>query len=139
MKTTDPITDYLGEIAWRLRWRRVSEAVVMEQLAKVRAAALESGSSPVEIFGAPAIYADSIPQGRSRSAGYWVATVVFVAALAVVGITAVNSLILHQEAGLWAVAIKLLACAGAAALGFIVGAAIDRRLPKDLDRLAPRS
>ena len=126
------VTDYLAELAFRLRWRHVGEARVREELVRIIDESGD-GERPLEDrFGKPADYAQTIARGKSPSPGFLVASSLVAVAVVVVAIRVVNSLILDREQNVWVSLAIYLAAFLWVLTATAVGARLDRRIPAGL-------
>lgn len=126
------VSEYLAELAFRLRWRHVGEARVREELVRVIDESRDGELALEERFGAPVDYARAIDRGSSPSLGFLVASGLVAIAVVVVAIRVTNSLILDHEHNVW---ISLAIYLGAllwAVTATAIGARIDRRIPSGL-------
>jgi hypothetical protein len=121
---------YYRALACELRRRGCPAKEVAKTLEEVRLHSLDSGSSPAEIFGTPKTFAGSFAEGPYPSAGQGVfyAFVVLGVIQVVVQIVVAKSLGLDPDTGLvpWMFPIVL----ALSAVGYGVGLALDRRLPR---------
>lgn len=126
------VTDYLAELAFRLRWRHVGEARVRKELVRIIDGSRDAGSPPEDRFGKPADHARTVVRGKSPSPGFLVASGLVAIAVVVVALRVASSLILDREQNVWvSLAIYLGAFLWALA-ATALGARLDRRIPSDL-------
>lgn len=67
----DDVTDYLAELAFRLRWRHIGEARVREELVRIIDESRDGELPPEDRFGKPADYARTVARGKSLSPVSW--------------------------------------------------------------------
>ncbi len=126
------VTEYLAELAYRLRWRHVGEARVLKELSRVADESHDSGLSLEERFGLPLDYARSIERGKSPSTGFVLASALVAIAIVVVAVRVTNGLILHREQDFWVSVVVYMGAVAWSVAATAVGARIDRRLPSGL-------
>ena len=122
-------TQYLGELAQKLRWQRLPESTVLETLSHVQDSARASQQAPETIFGAPTAYADSFPPGKAWSLGLVVTSVLIGFAVLAVAARVVWSLVLRNPTNPF---VSLALYGGAVVWCFLavtLGARLDRKLP----------
>lgn len=132
-KVRDDHADYIREAALHLKWRRVGKDVLRAGLAELSDAA-RSGQPLRVHFGSATEFAERFDRGGRLYPGYLLASIVAAASLIVIAVTAFNGLVLRHRQDFWGVVAALGGSIAAAALGFVVGAAIDRRVPADITR-----
>ncbi len=126
------VTDYLAELAFRLRWRHIGEARVREELVRIIDESRDGELPPEDRFGKPADYARTVARGKSLSPGFLVASGLVAIAVVVVAIRVANSLILDREQNVW---VSLAIYLGAflwVVTATALGARLDRRIPAGL-------
>lgn len=119
--------EFMKEATGHLRWRRLSDEQVNAALTEL--AGVAHSDSLAARFESPASYAGRFGRGKTFHPGYILASVLAFVGFAVIGVSAVRGLILHTEDKPLGLIARLLGSALVIAVGFIVGAAIDRRLP----------
>lgn len=128
-----PENNYLGNLAFQLRWRRLPESTVASTIQEVRAEAAASQSTPAELFGPEKTYAESFPKGKATSTGFWIITIAVAIAALMVGVRVVTSIISEDASNPLVSLAILLGAVVIAFVGTIVGAMVDHRLPKGME------
>lgn len=122
--------DYLKNLAFQLRWRRMPEAEVAQALREVQVEAAAAGQDPAQLFGPEKAYAASFAKGKSTSPGFWVITVAMLIAVALVVSRIVTAIASDGPSNPLVSLGVLVGAAAIAFLGAIVGAALDHRMPE---------
>jgi hypothetical protein len=124
--------DYLRDLAQALRERGLSGEATADALREIQSESKASGRPADEVFGPADQYARTFQRGKAWSGGRIVISFAMAVAVAATAIQVVASLVLRvslplaQRIGVPAAAVVLVFVAA------IIGAQIDRRLPKEL-------
>lgn len=124
------LTEYLRDLSLHLRWRRLDEREVCEAVEHVRQEVHATGTSAVDIFGPANAYARQFPRGVVAPKGYLLASIAMGVACVVAGAVTVSHLLLNLGPSLPVTLALYGGVVVLVAVGFVVGAALDRHLPE---------
>ena len=125
--------EYVKNLAYQLRWRRMPEPVVAQTLREVRAESEAAQHTPADLFGPAKSYADSFAKGTTISKGSWIITVaVSVAVLLVLGRVITSFATAAESNPLFSI-LTLLGALSIVFIGAIIGATVDHRIPRGVE------
>jgi hypothetical protein len=130
--------NYYRRLAFELRVRGLDERRVRSALDDVKSDCALAGASPEDRFGDPRVFAAQFPLQRTWTPGKRFVTVTaVVAALLAVALIAV-SVTLDIPMRMGPLSVPLWSALLVAAIGFVGGFVLDRRLPRGFDPVEAR-
>ncbi|MFJ2619843.1 hypothetical protein [Glutamicibacter sp. NPDC087344] len=125
--------EYVKNLAYQLRWRRMPEDAVARTLREVRAQSMAARSTPLELFGPEKRYSESFAKGQAISKGFWIITFAVATSVLLILGRVITALVTSTESNPLFSILMLVAAAAIVLIGSVVGALVDHRIPKGVE------
>ncbi|GAB3618765.1 hypothetical protein GCM10027417_00250 [Glutamicibacter endophyticus] len=122
--------EYLKNLAYQLRCRRMPESLVAQTLREVHTESEAAQSTPMELFGPEKDYAETFTKGKATSKGFWIISGSAAIAAALILGRVVASIVSASESHPLFSILNLVGALAIVCVGSVIGALVNHRLPE---------